>query len=97
MVEVSRRRQCTQVRLHPAVDSQNTRRKGGDLRSCVDLESRILDFGLSQLLKWESPREIEFCRELPKTLVGKINWKELENRELEKLKAAKEFPFDGYV
>jgi long-chain acyl-CoA synthetase len=40
------------------------------------------------LIKWSCPREIEFSNELPKTLVGKINFKQLEEQEKEKLKAA---------
>jgi long-chain acyl-CoA synthetase len=57
----------------------------------------ILQFGLEKLLKWESPREIEFVDDLPKTLVGKIHWKKLEDDELAKLKAAGQYPFDGSV
>jgi long-chain acyl-CoA synthetase len=39
------------------------------------------------LIKWSCPREVEFIDELPKTRVGKIAFKELEEREIEKLKA----------
>jgi long-chain acyl-CoA synthetase len=59
------------------------------------MKEDILTYGRSQLLKWESPREIEFRDELPKTLVGKIAWKELENAELDKLKAARAYPFEA--
>ncbi len=59
-----------------------------------ELRDEIIKFARSKLLKWESPREIEFRKELPVTLVGKIAFKELENEELAKLKAAGQFPFD---
>jgi long-chain acyl-CoA synthetase len=59
-----------------------------------DLKQAIKKYGMSELLKYESPREIEFADELPTTLVGKIAWKKLEDQELEKLKAAGEYPFD---
>jgi long-chain acyl-CoA synthetase len=39
------------------------------------------------IIKWSCPREVEFIDELPKTRVGKIAFKELEEREIEKLKA----------
>jgi long-chain acyl-CoA synthetase len=39
----------------------------------------ILQFGRDNLLNWESPRELEFRNELPKTWIGKISFKELEN------------------
>ncbi|MFX1385992.1 MAG: AMP-binding protein [Promethearchaeota archaeon] len=40
------------------------------------------------LIKWSCPREIEFSKQLPKTLVGKIDFKQLEQQEKERLKAA---------
>jgi long-chain acyl-CoA synthetase len=54
----------------------------------------IINFSRSQLLKYESPRELEFRDEVPTTLVGKIAWKKLEEEELEKLKAAGKYPYD---
>ncbi len=45
----------------------------------------IQKFGRENLLMYESPREIEFRTELPKTLVGKIHWKKLEDEEIAKL------------
>jgi long-chain acyl-CoA synthetase len=55
---------------------------------------QIQEFVMANLLKYESPRDIEFREELPKTLIGKINFRSLEKEELEKLKAEKKFPFD---
>ncbi|OLS15941.1 MAG: Acyl-CoA synthetases (AMP-forming)/AMP-acid ligases II [Promethearchaeota archaeon CR_4] len=59
-----------------------------------DVKKSILNFALSQLLKWECPREIEFRTDLPKTLVGKIAYKNLEDEELTKLKQLGTYPFD---
>lgn len=59
-----------------------------------ELKQSIIEHCKSQLIKWEVPREIEFRTTLPLTLVGKIAFKELEDEELAKLKAKKEFPFD---
>ena len=36
------------------------------------------------------PYDIEFREDLPKTLVGKVAYRELEKEELEKINAAKE-------
>lgn len=55
----------------------------------------IQKFCRENLLKWECPREIEFRKELPMTLVGKIAFKELENEELDGLKAENAYPFDS--
>jgi long-chain acyl-CoA synthetase len=49
------------------------------------MKESIQAFGLEHLLKYESPRDIEFRTELPKTLVGKIHWKKLEEEEIAKL------------
>jgi long-chain acyl-CoA synthetase len=51
-----------------------------------EMVKQLQDHGLANLLKYESPRDIEFRNELPKTLVGKIAWKKLEDEEIEKLK-----------
>lgn len=56
-----------------------------------NLAENIIQFCKGHLLKWSCPREIEFNKQLPKTLVGKINFKLLEEQEKEKLKAAGKF------
>ena len=56
-----------------------------------NLAEDIIKFCQENLLKWSCPREIEFSKQLPKTLVGKINFKLLEEQEKEKLKAAGKF------
>ncbi|KKN29573.1 hypothetical protein LCGC14_0842680 [marine sediment metagenome] len=52
------------------------------------LAKDLINFCHDNLLKWSCPREIEFSKELPKTLVGKINFKQLEEQEKAKLKSA---------
>lgn len=63
-------------------------------KATEETKKDILEFAGKHLLKWECPREIEFRNDLPKTLVGKIAFNELEKEELEKLKAKKQYPFD---
>ena len=61
----------------------------------MKLKKLSFEFCRDKLLKWESPREIEFRTDLPKTLVGKIAFNELEKAELAKLKENGQYPFDG--
>jgi len=44
----------------------------------------LIDFCRERLIKWSCPREIEFRRELPKTRVGKIDFKVLVAEHVEK-------------
>lgn len=55
----------------------------------VEMEKELINFCQQNLLKWSCPREIEFSKQLPKTLVGKIDFKILEEQEKIKLKAAR--------
>ncbi|MFX1419731.1 MAG: AMP-binding protein [Promethearchaeota archaeon] len=50
-----------------------------------EMEKKIITYCQENLIKWSCPREIEFSKELPKTLVGKIDFKRLEEQEQEKL------------
>jgi long-chain acyl-CoA synthetase len=54
-----------------------------------EMETQIIQFCQENLLKWSCPREIEFTKQLPKTLVGKIDFKKLEELEIAKLNNAK--------
>nr|MDO8087380.1 AMP-binding protein [Candidatus Sigynarchaeum springense] len=54
-------------------------------KASEQMKESIMAFGLEHLLKWESPREIEFRDDLPKTLVGKVHWKKLEEDEIAKI------------
>ncbi len=97
------------LRTHPAIDqvcivgipdkAQMTRVKAfvvlkKGFAPTEETKKSIMEFSRSQLLMYESPRDIEFREVVPKTLVGKIAYKELENQELEKLKAAGAYPFE---
>jgi long-chain acyl-CoA synthetase len=53
-----------------------------------EMENELINFCQENLIKWNCPREIEFSKQLPKTLVGKINFKQLEEEEKEKLRVA---------
>lgn len=53
-----------------------------------DMEKVLIDHCRESLIKWSCPREIEFRETFPMTLVGKIAYKELEEEEIEKLRAA---------
>ncbi|MBE0620088.1 MAG: AMP-binding protein [Burkholderiales bacterium] len=43
----------------------------------ADTERALIEHCRAQLIKWSCPRAIEFCAELPKTRVGKIDYKVL--------------------
>ncbi|MFX1410711.1 MAG: AMP-binding protein [Promethearchaeota archaeon] len=53
-----------------------------------EMEEKLINYCNENLIKWNCPREIEFSKQLPKTLVGKIDFKKLEEQEKERLKAA---------
>ena len=54
----------------------------------VDKENELIEYCRKHLIKWSCPREIEFRKSLPITLIGKVAYKVLEEEEIEKLKAA---------
>ncbi len=43
----------------------------------ADMEKALIEHCRKQLIKWSCPREIEFRRDLPKTRIGKIDYKAL--------------------
>ncbi len=47
-------------------------------KATEETKQSILKFGRNNLLIWEAPRDLEFLDELPKTLIGKISFKDLE-------------------
>ena len=47
-----------------------------------ELKAEILDYCKKYIAKYACPREIEFREDLPKTLVGKVAYKQLEEEEL---------------
>lgn len=52
-----------------------------------EMEKKLISHCRKDLIKWSCPREIEFIDEMPKTLVGKIAYKVLEENEIARLKA----------
>lgn len=52
-----------------------------------DMEAALKAHCRENLIVWSCPREIEFRDDLPKTLVGKVAYKELERQEIERLRA----------
>lgn len=57
----------------------------------AEMEKELIEHCRKDLIKWSCPREIEFFDELPKTLVGKIAFKELEDLEIARLKESGEY------
>ena len=55
-------------------------------KESVEMKKKLFKFCQEHLLKWSCPREIEFSTQLPKTLVGKIDFKKLEEQEVAKIK-----------
>ena len=91
---------------HPAVDSacvigvpdqkQVERVKGfvvlkDPAQGGPEMEKTLVAHCRENLIKWSCPREIEFRAELPKTLIGKIDFKTLEDEELARMRAAGEY------
>ncbi len=57
------------------------------LKADAGMQQELIAHCRKALIKWSCPREIEFRPSLPKTLVGKIAYKHLENEEIERLQA----------
>jgi long-chain acyl-CoA synthetase len=57
-------------------------------REGPEMEQALIQHTREHLIKWSCPREIEFRRSLPKTLVGKVAYNALEVEEKARLKAA---------
>ena len=55
--------------------------------SSPELKADILNYCRQRIAKYAMPYDIEFREELPKTLVGKVAYKILENEEAEKKNA----------
>ncbi len=49
-----------------------------------------MEYAKKNIAKYSLPKEIEFRDELPKTLVGKVAYRVLEEEEAAKLAAAKD-------
>jgi long-chain acyl-CoA synthetase len=46
-------------------------------RAHAETERMLIEHCREHLIKWSCPRGVEFCRELPKTRIGKIDYKVL--------------------
>ena len=55
-----------------------------------EVKNSIIDYCRKNIAKYALPYDIEFRAALPKTLVGKVAYRELEQAELEKMKKAAE-------
>ena len=43
-----------------------------------ELKKKIIEFGIQNLSKWSVPKIIEFIDELPRTKIGKVDFKVLK-------------------
>lgn len=55
-----------------------------------DTKQKLMDYCRKHIAKYAMPYDIEFREELPKTLVGKVAYRVLQEEELAKIKAAEE-------
>ena len=46
----------------------------------AETEGALIEHCRERLIKWSCPREVEFCREMPRTRIGKIDYKTLVER-----------------
>ena len=60
------------------------------LQGSEELKKSILEHCTKYVAKYAMPRELEFRPELPKTLVGKVAYRKLEEEEAAKRAAAEE-------
>jgi len=56
-------------------------------RESDEIKEQLIEHCRKALIKWSCPREIEFREELPKTLVGKVAYRVLEDEEIERLRS----------
>ena len=59
-----------------------------DAPATEETRQKLLKYCSKHIAKYAMPYDIEFRSELPKTLVGKVAYRVLEEEELEKIKAA---------
>ncbi|NMC60705.1 MAG: long-chain fatty acid--CoA ligase [Candidatus Methanofastidiosa archaeon] len=57
-------------------------------KSSKEFAKELINFCQEHLIKWSCPEEIEFRKELPLTLIGKVAYGALEKEELEKRRNA---------
>ena len=54
----------------------------------AELAQELIAHCQKELIKWSCPRDIEFRSELPKTLIGKVAFKQIEDAEIARLLSA---------
>ena len=55
-----------------------------------ETKKELLDYCRKHIAKYAMPYDIEFREEMPKTLVGKVAYRVLEEEELSRIKAQEE-------
>jgi long-chain acyl-CoA synthetase len=60
-----------------------------------EMEKELVEHCRGHLIKWSCPRDIEFRDDLPKTRVGKIAYKTLEEAEIALLRARGDYTGEG--
>ena len=58
-----------------------------DVTPSIELKEELMAYCRQHLAKYEMPYDIEFREDMPKTLVGKVAYRVLEEEELKKIKA----------
>ena len=56
-----------------------------DIKPSDDVKSELMEYAKKNISKYALPYDIEFRKDLPKTLVGKVAYRKLEEEELSKL------------
>ena len=56
------------------------------VKPSAEIKAQLMDYCRKNIAKYALPYDIEFRDQLPKTLVGKVAYRELEEEELKKLK-----------
>jgi len=56
----------------------------GDQKPTEEIKTSIYEHCKKNIAKYAMPSEIEYRKELPRTLVGKVAYKELEEEEIKK-------------
>lgn len=61
-----------------------------DVTPSEDIKKELLEYCSKNIAKYSMPYDIEFKEEMPKTLVGKVAYRQLEEEELKKITEEKE-------
>ncbi|MCJ7650664.1 MAG: long-chain fatty acid--CoA ligase, partial [Candidatus Lokiarchaeota archaeon] len=72
-----------------AVKAWVTLKKGFKADKDIDSET-LKKWCIENMTKWKSPRYIEFVRKLPVSMTGKVQRRELQEKDFDKLKKGKE-------